>query len=328
MPEILSDIARQGLSIEVIVADGGSADSTPAIARRHGARVLSAPRGRGRQMNAAAAECMSKTLLFLHADSRMDSAQMLGDALSHLEREVDKRGERVAGHFGLVFDRTQDAHSGLFRFMEAKTRSGRPGTINGDQGLMIRKSYFDELHGFDERLPFLEDQRIAQLIFDSGCWTLLPGQLRTSARRFESEGALNRYALMALMMAMHDAGFDQFFDSLPGLYAEQNQTHELNPEPFIHAARNMVLKQLRRDPRLLLRMGRFARSNIWQLALAVDLHLGHKPALLQRFELQVEPRLDNRFVDVVSALAGAGALFALWPLAERLREKLPGSVAA
>lgn len=328
LPGLLSDLARQGLNLEIIVADAGSADGTTVIARKSGARVISAHKGRGRQMNAGAAESRSRTLLFLHADSRLDAAQMLGDALKHFEQEVEHHGERVAGHFGLVFDRTQETHSALYRFMEAKTRSGRCGTINGDQGLMIRRGYFDQLQGFDERLPFLEDQRIAQKIFDAGHWTLLPGQLRTSARRFESEGPLSRYALMGLMMAMHDAGFDDFFDSLPGLYAEQSQTRELDPEPFIRTARRAVLKQLRRDPGLLLHMGRFARSNVWQLALAADLHLECEPSLMQRFEQGLETRLDNRIVDVASALVGAGALFALWPLAERLREKLLDSAAA
>ncbi|TDH59302.1 glycosyltransferase, partial [Dankookia rubra] len=34
---------------EVVVADGGSTDGTPALARAAGARVVAAPRGRGPQ---------------------------------------------------------------------------------------------------------------------------------------------------------------------------------------------------------------------------------------------------------------------------------------
>jgi len=54
---------------EVIVVDGGSADRTAAVASDFPAvRVLSAPRGRGPQMNAGAAAASGAVLLFLHAD--------------------------------------------------------------------------------------------------------------------------------------------------------------------------------------------------------------------------------------------------------------------
>ncbi|HEY0441114.1 MAG TPA: glycosyltransferase, partial [Xanthobacteraceae bacterium] len=56
---------------EVIVADGGSRDGTPEIARPHADRVVVAPRGRGAQMNAGAAIAGGEVLLFLHADTRL-----------------------------------------------------------------------------------------------------------------------------------------------------------------------------------------------------------------------------------------------------------------
>ena len=40
---------------ELIVADGGSSDGTPALAAALADRVIAAPRGRARQMNAGAA---------------------------------------------------------------------------------------------------------------------------------------------------------------------------------------------------------------------------------------------------------------------------------
>src|SRR5581483_649597 len=57
----------------VVVADGDSADDTVALARTAGARVVSAPRGRGTQLAAGAAAAGGIWLLFLHADSRLDA---------------------------------------------------------------------------------------------------------------------------------------------------------------------------------------------------------------------------------------------------------------
>ena len=56
---------------EVIVADGGSADATRRVASRAGARVITSPRGRARQLNAGAAQASGGILVFLHADSAL-----------------------------------------------------------------------------------------------------------------------------------------------------------------------------------------------------------------------------------------------------------------
>jgi glycosyltransferase involved in cell wall biosynthesis len=57
----------------VVVADGGSADDTPARARRFGGvEVIEAARGRAAQMNAGAqAASGARVLLFLHADTTL-----------------------------------------------------------------------------------------------------------------------------------------------------------------------------------------------------------------------------------------------------------------
>jgi glycosyltransferase involved in cell wall biosynthesis len=51
------------------VVDGGSADDTIAVATALGGKVVSASRGRARQMNAGAAAATGEHLLFLHADT-------------------------------------------------------------------------------------------------------------------------------------------------------------------------------------------------------------------------------------------------------------------
>lgn len=56
---------------EVIVVDGGSTDGTAQIARRAGAKVISAPKGRGAQLNAGWRCARGDWVLFLHADSQL-----------------------------------------------------------------------------------------------------------------------------------------------------------------------------------------------------------------------------------------------------------------
>ena len=60
--------ALRARGVEVIVVDGGSADDSAGRAAPLADRVITAPRGRGRQMNAGTERATGEALLFLHAD--------------------------------------------------------------------------------------------------------------------------------------------------------------------------------------------------------------------------------------------------------------------
>ncbi len=70
--------------VEVIVADGGSRDGTAALAHRHGATVIAAPRGSGSQLCAGARAAPPTWLMFLHADSAPAAAGARRSARSSL----------------------------------------------------------------------------------------------------------------------------------------------------------------------------------------------------------------------------------------------------
>jgi len=228
LPELLAQLGQQaGIALEVIVADGGSRDATLEIAQAAGARVVHAPRGRGAQKNAGAAVARAAYLLFLHADSWLESPGLLRDALAALRDDLAKHGGDAAGHFPLRFARAERGHARFYRGLEEKTACNRPDTVNGDQGALLRTAHFHALGGFDEELPFLEDQRLAARIFARDRWIVLPGRLVTSARRFESEGHYRRYTLMAIMMGLHAAGLEVFFSRARGVYVGQSEAARL-----------------------------------------------------------------------------------------------------
>lgn len=315
---LIAHLQRQELETELILIDGGSSDETVALARRSGARVAVAARGRGSQMNQGAQLASAEMLCFLHADSLFECDSQLAQSLTLFSQQAFRK-DRLAGHFGLRFVDQPPGNRRLFRFMEAKTISHRRGTINGDQGLLLHRQYFDWLGGFDESMPILEDQRLATKIFDSGRWILLPGKLQTSARRFAAEGTWQRYALMALIMSLHDNGLADVIDQFPDLYVEQSEARELQVSPFAKAARVRLASALRRDPALSLRVGRFVQKNLWQLPFWLDVWLGNSESApwTKRFERRVMPRLDHPLLELLAAAGGAGLLLAVIPGFER-----------
>jgi rSAM/selenodomain-associated transferase 2 len=306
LPALLADLrAQQGVTLQLIVADGGSNDGTPAIAAHAGAEVVLAPRGRGAQMNAGAAQAHAEWLLFLHADSRLESATQLRDALVAVKHEFGA----VAGHWPLHFARTGTGDEKLYRYLEAKTALNRPGTVNGDQGLLIGVELLQTLGGFDERLPFLEDQSLAFKIFERGRFVVLPGRLTTSARRFEAEGARRRYTLMSLIMGMYAAGAREYFTGAPSIYKTQDATGRLRLSPHLSHLRDVLLGVGReRAMQILWRAGQYTRQNAWQLFFWWDVRLGRPTRPCLRFyERYLRRATDNVVFDALTTVG-----IALW----------------
>ena len=275
LPLLLADLAKQqDCSFEVLVGDGGSVDATRAAAEASGAQWVRAKRGRGAQMNAAAKRARGMYLLFFHADSRIADPLLLAKALKTIQ-DAALTTPWVAGHFRLQFIRSQPGNALAFRFLEEKTGCNRLNTTNGDQGLLLTQHFFWSLGGFDDHLPFLEDQRIVARIRTQGMLITLPGLLWTSARRFETEGFHRRYILMSIIMGLHSIGEESFFTRAPGIYRVQQETGKLLLSPFFSLLWDMILREwgLLGSIRRMYRLGRYIRAHAWQLFFFADVCL-------------------------------------------------------
>lgn len=166
--------------VEILVADGGSEDATAEIAEKLGARVLRTRPGRGRQMNAAAAQAAGEALLFLHADTRLPA-----DFQKHIWA-ILARGA-IAGAFPL-----QIQGKGIsFRAVEwgANVRSRLRQMPYGDQGLFLKAETFSRLGGF-RNWPLMEDYEFCKRLRRIGKIQLASAPVTTSARRWRERGVI------------------------------------------------------------------------------------------------------------------------------------------
>lgn len=170
--------------IELIVADGGSSDDTLAVAERLGARVVSAPRGRGFQLAEGARAAAGDWLLFLHADTRLAVGWM--GAVAGFVNNPAHRDHAAAFRFAL--DQSSRAARWLERMVAWRCRV--LALPYGDQGLLISRRLYDALGGYAPT-PLMEDVALVSAIGrDRLRFFDVPAV--TSAARYEKGGYLFR----------------------------------------------------------------------------------------------------------------------------------------
>ncbi len=168
-------------TVEVIVADGGSRDETPALARAAGARVVLAPRGRGPQLNAGAASASGDIFVFLHADTRLpaNAFPLLRAMFADPQVQVAK--------FRLSFDDPDWLLALAARLMWFDSLL----TSYGDQCMVMRRDLFHTLGGFPD-WPLFEDVELFRRARAHTRVHVVPAQVVTSARRFRANGILRQ----------------------------------------------------------------------------------------------------------------------------------------
>jgi rSAM/selenodomain-associated transferase 2 len=178
---------------ELIVADGGSSDTTPAIARAAGATIVVCGRGRAAQLDRGAAAARGDILLFVHADTRLPAG-----ALARIEQALADDGRVVGGCFTLRFDDPTLQYRLMAAAGNVYHRLTR--TQYGDRAMFVRRAAFVAAGGF-RPLEIMEDVDLGRRLRRRGRTIVLRGPVITSAREFRRQGALRLVAKIAVAHA-------------------------------------------------------------------------------------------------------------------------------
>jgi rSAM/selenodomain-associated transferase 2 len=184
---------------EVIVVDGGSHDATPTLAKPLCDRVLSAPRGRARQMNAGAAAARGDVLWFLHADTH-------APARAHAAIQAALADPaRCWGCFQVQLTGRAPALRVVERAMNL--RSCLSGIATGDQGIFVRRTVFEAVGSYPE-IDLMEDVALSRRLKARARPVCLRERLVTSSRRWEERGIARTILLMWGLRLAYALGAD------------------------------------------------------------------------------------------------------------------------
>ncbi len=189
-------LAALGGQVRVVVADGGSTDGTPEVARAAGAAVIAAPRGRGVQVAAGVAAARSPWLLLLHADTRL-APGWAAVAAAHMRAAPGR-----AGYFRFALDSADPRARRLERAVAWRCRV--LALPYGDQGLLIAREVLAAAGGV-RPLPLMEDVDLVRRL-GGGRLAALPTDAVTSAARWERDGWRRRTARNLMCLALWHAG--------------------------------------------------------------------------------------------------------------------------
>jgi len=167
-------------NVQILVVDGGSHDSTCLIAEANGAKFVNCEKSRGAQLSKGAQDSSGDWLLFLHADTVL-TANWSNEMIMFM---TDPKNYRRAGVFRFGLDDRLKAAKRLEVIVNWRAKVF--GLPYGDQGLLIKREFYNYLGGF-RPIPIMEDVDMIRRIGRSRL-VHFESVARTSATRYRQFG--------------------------------------------------------------------------------------------------------------------------------------------
>lgn len=231
--------------MEIVVVDNRSSDDSAEVARSYGVRWLALEKNLGLApaLNRGARIASGELLLFVNNDMRFDPG-FVSALVEPLDREKEvfatdgmqfnwdgtARGHLAARLTDLRsrLDRSTELVPGLYFYQQEKTEE-TPVFMGSAACMMVRKTFFEKLGGFDDRLPLgYEDVEICWRAWvyrqktlyvpTAICWHRVGSSIQSlAAERFSFRGVLKGRLLLATKLLPSRYAFHTWLVSTAGL---------------------------------------------------------------------------------------------------------------
>lgn len=178
---------------EIIVVDGGSTDDSVAIAAAAGLRVITAPRGRGAQINAGAAAASAALICVLHADTILpdDAIAVIAATMADPRLSLASFTPLLSGpdrvRWGTSLHNWAKTYYGPLLFRPHLFLRGTR-LLFGDHAMFFRRADFLAAGGCDTTLPIMEDVDLCIRLGRLGRVRMVNRVVITSDRRIAAWG--------------------------------------------------------------------------------------------------------------------------------------------
>lgn len=179
----IDSLTREKHIQEIIVADGGSSDNTPEMAKEKGTRVITSVRGRGKQIKAATDTAKGDLILVLHADCILRP-----DTVSRIVKTLNQKRHSPGGSTGMEYSTKSAGNFLISRLNNFRARFF--GISFGDQAQFFRRDALPLFGGYPD-LMIMEDIELSLRLKECGPPCFVSGGVLVSKRRWTRVGFLN-----------------------------------------------------------------------------------------------------------------------------------------
>ncbi|MFT7387447.1 MAG: rSAM/selenodomain-associated transferase 2 [Candidatus Endobugula sp.] len=192
-------------NIEIIVVDGGSVDNTLALAKPLADQVISAQKGRAKQMNSGAKNAAGNYLLFLHSDTDLPFSSDISTSKNRVSTfPFIHCDEKVQWGFYPI---SLSGKHVFFRVIETMInyRSRITSVATGDQCLFVERALFFKEAGYSN-LPLMEDVELTKRLRKKYKPYIASSCAITDSRRWERRGIIKTVLLMWYLRGLYFLG--------------------------------------------------------------------------------------------------------------------------
>lgn len=196
--DCLTHVVAYGLGAEIIIVDGGSEDSTVAIAQEYPVRIFGCRNGRSAQMNYGASKATRDILYFLDPETT-PPVTFVEDIYSSL----------LQGNLGGCFKLRFVDGPWLTELNWYMARFKIRCSGGGDQSLFLFAHTFEELGGYDESLEIMLDFDLVDRLRKSGKFDVITNEIHVRSQKYRSISYLKVQLANVFVYQMFRLGYSQ-----------------------------------------------------------------------------------------------------------------------